>query len=62
MKEFPCDKCGRSFAKKEALVDHKRDKHEPNKAESMTFFELQEAAWYANDCQGHIEEYDGNEF
>ena len=33
--------------------DHKED--------SPTFFEMQEYAWYANDCQGNIEDYDGSE-
>lgn len=27
----------------------------------MTFFEDQEDAWYANDCKGRIEDYDGSE-
>lgn len=30
--------------------------------ESSTFFEMQEDAWYANNCQGNIEDYDGTEF
>ena len=30
-------------------------------AESMTFFEMQEAAWFDNNCQGNIEDYDGSE-
>ena len=27
----------------------------------MTFFELQEEAWFANDCEGKLEDYDGSE-
>ena len=29
--------------------------------ESMTFFEMQEEAWFDNNCQGNIEDYDGTE-
>lgn len=25
--------------------------------EEMTFFEIQEEAWFANNCQGNIEDY-----
>jgi hypothetical protein len=31
------------------------------KKESMTFFEMQQKAWFDNDCQGNIEDYDGSE-
>lgn len=33
----------------------------PKKEDSKTFFEMQEDAWYENDCQGNIEDYDGGE-
>ena len=29
--------------------------------ESMTFFEMQEAVWFDNNCKGNIEDYDGSE-
>lgn len=29
--------------------------------EPKTFFEMQEDAWFDNDCQGNIEDYDGSE-
>ena len=38
-----------------------KPKKEKPKVESMTFFEMQEEAWYANDCKGNIEDYDGSE-
>ena len=38
-----------------------KPKKEP-KQESQAFFEMQEDAWFENDCQGNIEDYDGTEF
>jgi len=34
---------------------------DPKEKESMTLFEMQEQAWFDNDCQGNIEDYDGTE-
>lgn len=59
-KSIICSKCPRKFASEIAAKDHLRDKHTPR--ESMSFFEMQEAAWYNNDCNGAIESYDGSEF
>ena len=29
--------------------------------DNRTFFEMQEDAWFSNNCQGAIEDYDGTE-
>lgn len=32
-----------------------------SKEDAPTQFEIQEDAWYANNCEGNIEDYDGSE-
>ena len=39
----------------------KPKKEEKKEKESLSFFEMQEEAWLANNCQGAIEDYDGTE-
>ena len=38
-----------------------KDKKVEKESESMTFFEMQEDAWFDNNCNGNIEDYDGSE-
>lgn len=43
------------------LVGAKLNKEDVEAGEDgMTFFEMQEADWLANDCQGDISDYDGS--
>jgi len=51
--------CGKCIVLIKQRGNKKMDKK--LKKESRTFYEMQEDAWFDNNCQGNIEDYDGSE-